>query len=49
MRPIDVAVIGAGAAGLAAGRTLQAGGARCVILEGGSRVGGRAHTERASL
>ncbi|WP_127090594.1 flavin monoamine oxidase family protein [Aquabacter cavernae] len=41
----DVAVIGAGAAGLAAGRTLQAAGARFVVLEAASRTGGRAYTD----
>ncbi|MEW6122085.1 MAG: NAD(P)/FAD-dependent oxidoreductase [Pseudomonadota bacterium] len=41
----DVAVIGAGAAGLAAGLTLQAAGARFVVLEAASRTGGRAFTD----
>ncbi|KAL1530334.1 hypothetical protein AB1Y20_001243 [Prymnesium parvum] len=37
----DVAVIGAGAAGLSAARTLTARGVRVVVLEAASRVGGR--------
>ncbi len=42
---IDVAIIGAGAAGLAAARTLSETGLRTVVLEAKNRVGGRAHTE----
>lgn len=42
---LDVAVVGAGAAGLAAGLTLQAAGARFVVLEAASRTGGRAFTD----
>ena len=42
---VDVVVIGAGAAGLAAGRALGAGGLTSVVLEADARVGGRAHTE----
>jgi len=37
----DVAVLGAGLAGLAAGRDLAAGGADVVVLEARERVGGR--------
>ena len=44
-RTVDVVVIGAGAAGLAAGRALGASGLTSVILEADARVGGRAHTE----
>nr|WP_314075525.1 NAD(P)/FAD-dependent oxidoreductase [uncultured Roseococcus sp.] len=40
----DVVVIGAGCAGIAAARALVAAGKSCVVLEAGSRVGGRAHT-----
>ncbi|MCX7374153.1 MAG: NAD(P)/FAD-dependent oxidoreductase [Alphaproteobacteria bacterium] len=39
----DVVVIGAGAAGIAAARALAARGLTCVVLEAGSRIGGRAH------
>ncbi len=45
----DVLVIGAGCAGIAAARALAARGRSCIVLEGGSRVGGRAFTESASL
>jgi monoamine oxidase len=43
----DVAVIGAGAAGLAAGRELEARGKRFVILEARERIGGRLHTDES--
>jgi phytoene dehydrogenase-like protein len=42
---IDVAVIGAGAAGIAAALRLQAAGLRVQILEARNRVGGRAVTD----
>lgn len=45
---IDVAVIGAGAAGVAAARRLRETGASVVVLEARDRVGGRAHTIRAA-
>lgn len=41
----DVVIIGAGAAGLSAARTLMAAGKTVVILESADRVGGRAYTE----
>lgn len=41
---IDVAIIGAGAAGLAAARTLQAANIAVLILEARDRIGGRSHT-----
>ncbi len=41
---IDVAVIGAGAAGLSAARRLAAAGVAVVVLEARDRIGGRAHT-----
>lgn len=41
---IDVAVIGAGAAGIAAGRRLAEAGVATVVLEARDRVGGRAWT-----
>ena len=39
----DVAVVGAGAAGLGAAARLQGAGLACVVLEAKDRVGGRAH------
>ncbi|HEY3910712.1 MAG TPA: FAD-dependent oxidoreductase [Stellaceae bacterium] len=42
---VDIAVIGAGAAGIgAARRLLEAGAARVLVLEARDRVGGRVHT-----
>ena len=49
MRTHDVIVIGAGAAGLAAGRTLIDLGRKAIILEARDRIGGRAWTESASF
>ncbi len=40
----DVAIIGAGAAGLAAARDLTAAGVNVVVLEARDRIGGRIHT-----
>ncbi len=45
----DVVVVGAGAAGLAAARTLMAAGKSVVLLEAADRIGGRAYTESARL
>lgn len=42
---VDVVVIGAGAAGLAAGHALKAAGRSAVILEARTRIGGRAWTD----
>ncbi|MEM7025692.1 MAG: NAD(P)/FAD-dependent oxidoreductase, partial [Pseudomonadota bacterium] len=42
---VDVIVIGAGAAGLAASRTLLAAGGAIAVLEARDRIGGRAWTE----
>ncbi len=41
---IDVAVVGAGAAGISAARRLTAAGVSVVMLEARDRIGGRAHT-----
>jgi monoamine oxidase len=46
---VDVAVVGAGTAGIAAARALRECGLRHVVLEASSRLGGRAHTDTASL
>jgi monoamine oxidase len=43
---LDVVVIGAGAAGLAASRQLSSAGRRLLILEARGRIGGRIHTQR---
>lgn len=47
MREIDVAIIGAGAAGLAAADALAGAPLEAVVLEAGPRIGGRAHTRAA--
>nr|HAQ92751.1 FAD-dependent oxidoreductase [Afipia sp.] len=41
---IDVAIIGAGAAGLAAARTLENSGLSVLVLEARERIGGRSQT-----
>jgi monoamine oxidase len=45
---VDVAIIGAGAAGLGAARALENSGLSMVVLEARDRVGGRAHTVQAA-
>lgn len=45
----DVAIVGAGAAGIAAARKIMAGGRRVVILEAADRVGGRCVTDTATF
>ena len=49
MSHYDVAVIGAGAAGLAAGLRLQGSGRGFIVLEARSRIGGRAFTDTETL
>ena len=46
---VDVAVVGAGAAGLAAGLRLREAGVRSVVLEAAGRTGGRAYTDTTSF
>ncbi|WP_277969960.1 flavin monoamine oxidase family protein [Sphingomonas echinoides] len=41
----DVVIVGGGAAGIAAARTLAGSGLSAVLLEAGPRLGGRAHSE----
>ncbi|MCA1664958.1 MAG: FAD-dependent oxidoreductase, partial [Myxococcales bacterium] len=43
---IDVVVVGAGVAGLAAAARLRARGCDVVVVEGRTRAGGRVHTLR---
>jgi monoamine oxidase len=49
MSEVDIAIVGAGAAGIAAARWLQANGSSVLVLEARNRVGGRAHTDRSSF
>ncbi|WP_419825282.1 flavin monoamine oxidase family protein [Sphingomonas sp.] len=42
---IDIAIVGAGAAGVAAARSLARDGRRVALLEASQRIGGRARTE----
>ncbi|WP_333834613.1 flavin monoamine oxidase family protein [Rubrimonas sp.] len=45
----DVAIIGAGSAGIAAARRLMAAGRSVVVIEAADRIGGRAFTESATF
>src|SRR3979411_1062419 len=45
---VDVAIIGAGAAGLGAAHALKDSGLSIIVLEARDRVGGRAHTIEAA-
>ncbi len=44
MTEIDAAIVGGGAAGIAAGRHLAAAGVSSILIEAGNRTGGRART-----
>lgn len=46
---VDVAIIGAGAAGIAASRRVAAAGRRFALIEAGNRVGGRCVTDTRSF
>jgi monoamine oxidase len=46
---VDVAIIGAGAAGIAAARRVAAAGRRFALIEAGNRVGGRCITDTRSF
>jgi monoamine oxidase len=46
---LDVAIIGAGAAGIAAGRRLAATNASIAIIEASGRLGGRCYTDSATF
>ncbi|HAJ47881.1 MAG TPA: hypothetical protein DCL54_15005, partial [Alphaproteobacteria bacterium] len=45
----DVAIVGAGVAGLAAAHALIAGGRSVLVLEALPRIGGRAYTDVSSI
>ena len=49
MQDVDVVVIGAGSAGLAAAKVLRASGLSFKVLEAMDRIGGRAHTSTEHL
>ena len=44
---VDVVIVGAGAAGIAAARRIMAAGRKCVVLEASATVGGRCLTDTA--
>ncbi|MGO4706781.1 flavin monoamine oxidase family protein [Microvirga sp. 2MCAF38] len=44
---VDVLIVGAGAAGLAAAKTLRSVGRTVTVVEARSRIGGRAYTDRS--
>ncbi len=47
--PLDVVVVGGGAAGLAAAKQLSAAGYRVLVLEARDRIGGRAFTDSSAV
>lgn len=49
MDEVDIAIVGAGAAGLAAAEAVAASGLSGILLEARDRLGGRAHTISTSL
>jgi monoamine oxidase len=46
---VDIAIVGAGAAGIAAARRIAALGRRCILLEATDRIGGRCFTDTATF
>lgn len=48
-REVDIAVIGAGAAGIAAARRIQAANRKVLVVEADSRIGGRCWTDYTSF
>ncbi len=48
-RDADVVVIGAGAAGIAAARRIQAAGRRVILLEASAQIGGRCATDSSTF
>ncbi|MEG3177564.1 NAD(P)/FAD-dependent oxidoreductase [Sphingomonas sp. RB3P16] len=49
MAGADVVIVGAGAAGIAAGRVLHDAGLEVLLVEAGDRIGGRAHSVALDL
>src|ERR1051325_4259068 len=48
-READIVVIGAGAAGIAAARRIQAANRKVIVLEAGGRTGGRCSTDATAF
>jgi len=48
-RDADIVVIGAGAAGIAAARRIQAANRKVLVLEAASQIGGRCITDSATF
>src|SRR4030081_292530 len=48
-RDADIVVIGAGAAGIAAARRIQAANRKVIVVEAASQIGGRCQTDTASF
>jgi monoamine oxidase len=48
-RDVDIVVIGAGAAGIAAARRVAAANHKVVVIEATDRIGGRCHTDASSF
>ncbi|MGU3495032.1 flavin monoamine oxidase family protein [Xanthobacteraceae bacterium A53D] len=46
---VDVVIVGAGAAGIAAARRIATAGRSYALIEAGKRIGGRVHTETAAF